>query len=137
MSDGTEQRVQLDRPGLDSDRPVDRAADGSPGQPGEDARQPHPRDVVEPPEEQRLRQNLREAADDLEAAERLGAGPSRIEFYRGLNRIERHQADARDKILRELGITVGLVGFYALLAGYSTYSAARRSAKLRRKGMAA
>lgn len=79
-----------------------------------------------------MRQELRAAAADLEAAEKAADGPSRIEFYRALNRIERGQALATDKILRELGLTGALLGLYALFASYYLYSGARDSEKLRR-----
>jgi len=120
MSDGTEQRVQLDRPGVDPDRPVAGAADGATRQPGEDPRQPDSRDVAEsgPPP----------------GGDEPGPDP-RIEFYRGLNRLERGQLAARDDVLREIGMTVTIVGAYATIAGYLLYSEARRREKARRKGL--
>lgn len=58
-----------------------------------------------------------------------------MEFYRGLNRLERGQLDVRDDVLRELGITLTIIGVHVTLGGFFLAKEAKRRLKLRRKGI--
>lgn len=114
MSDGIEQRDQLDRPGIDPGGPLPAAADREVRQLGQDARGPDPGDVV--------RETGNPLGDPATAPEWDAAsttapiGVDRVEFYRQVNRAERVANESAQKGADDVIAAIGGGFLYAGLA---------------------